>query len=173
MPVFDASFVPLPNCGRSLFHHCCSLFQPITAAALLSPLTQAQAWGAWWALTLYARYVRCLAAKRPFRTQAWSRLPVGPPRLRAAPLEPLIKVLLPLMGVLGGEGVRLGQVAGELAAKAAVCGRPSVGSLVLRVHTFAFRTQCPPMQSSGWATSRTGAAAKGQQLAPACFANAG
>ncbi|PRW44434.1 Transmembrane 45B [Chlorella sorokiniana] len=59
------------------------------------------AWGAWWALMLYARYVRCLAAKRPFRTQAWSRLPVGPPRLRAAPLEPLVKVVLPLLGVLG------------------------------------------------------------------------
>lgn len=79
-------------------------FQP--SLPLPHPLTQAQAWGAWWALTLYARYVRCLAAKRPFRTQAWSRLPVGPPRLRAAPLEPLIKVLLPLMGVLGGEGVQ-------------------------------------------------------------------
>lgn len=63
-----------------------------------------QAWGAWWALTLYARYVRCLAAKRPFCTQAWSRLPFGTQRLRDVPFEPFVKVLLPLFGVLGGAG---------------------------------------------------------------------
>ncbi len=74
-----------------------------------SATRQLQAWGAWWALTLYARYVRCLASKRPFRTQAWARLPFGPPRLRSMPLEPFIKVLLPLMGVLGGEETGRGQ----------------------------------------------------------------
>ena len=85
---------------------CDLLLRPLPAAAQLAappPPCPPQAWGAWWALTLYARYVRCLASKRPFRARGWARLPVGPACLRAAPLEAIVKVVLPLVGVLGGE----------------------------------------------------------------------
>lgn len=60
-----------------------------------------QVWGAWWALTTFARYLSCLERKQPFRTHGWQRLPVGPSRLRGAPLEPLVKLVLPLVGILG------------------------------------------------------------------------
>ena len=58
-------------------------------------------WGLWWAVTVYTHYIRALAAKLPFRTRGWQAVPWGPPRLRALPLEPLVKLTLPLIGALG------------------------------------------------------------------------
>lgn len=59
------------------------------------------AWGAWWCLCLFSTYVGCLASKRPFVTRGWWGLPCSPARLRGLPLEPLVKVALPLVGILG------------------------------------------------------------------------
>jgi hypothetical protein len=60
-----------------------------------------QVWGLWWAVTVYTHYIRALAAKLPFRARGWQAVPWGPPRLRALPLEPLVKLTLPLIGALG------------------------------------------------------------------------
>ena len=48
-----------------------------------------------------AALLRALAERRPFRARAWHPLPCGPRRLRALPLEPFIKLLLPAAGILG------------------------------------------------------------------------
>jgi hypothetical protein len=58
-------------------------------------------WGFWWALATFTHYVQCLAAKKRFRTRGWRMLPFGPRRLRRLPLEPLVKLALPLVGILG------------------------------------------------------------------------
>jgi hypothetical protein len=60
-----------------------------------------QVWGFWWAVATYIRYMQCVAARRPFRTRGWQPLPFGPAGLRRAPLEPLVKLTLPFVGILG------------------------------------------------------------------------
>lgn len=45
--------------------------------------------------------MRCLAAGRPFRTRGWQAAPFGPAAVRALPLEPLVKLTLPFVGILG------------------------------------------------------------------------
>ncbi|EFN55136.1 hypothetical protein CHLNCDRAFT_134206 [Chlorella variabilis] len=58
-------------------------------------------WGLWWAITTYAHYMQCLAARRGFRARGWQLLPFGLRRLRRLPLEPFVKLCLPLVGILG------------------------------------------------------------------------
>ena len=58
-------------------------------------------WGLWWAVTTYNHYIKCLALKRPFQTRGWRQVPFGPQRLREVPLEPFVKICLPLVGILG------------------------------------------------------------------------
>lgn len=64
------------------------------------PLTL-QLWGAWWATTLFWTYLSSAANRRPFISRPWHKLPWGPKSLQALPLEPILKVALPLMGILG------------------------------------------------------------------------
>jgi hypothetical protein len=64
-------------------------------------LAVAQVWGSWWLVATYWNYVRCAAARRPFVSRPWYRLWFGPAALRRFPLEPLVKVVLPLCGALG------------------------------------------------------------------------
>jgi hypothetical protein len=67
------------------------------APALLRLL---QFWGLWWAVATFTHYTRSLAAKKQFRTRGWQLLPFGPRRLRQMPLEPFVKLVLPLAGIL-------------------------------------------------------------------------
>ncbi|KAI3428720.1 hypothetical protein D9Q98_007544 [Chlorella vulgaris] len=57
-------------------------------------------WGLWWAVATFTHYTRSLAAKKQFRTRGWQLLPFGPRRLRQMPLEPFVKLVLPLAGIL-------------------------------------------------------------------------
>eukprot|EP00887_Chlorella_sp_A99_P002855 scaffold6.g2855.t1 len=59
------------------------------------------AWGAWWVLSVFGAFLRSRAHRQPFRSRTWYALPLGPSWLRRFPLEPLLKVVLPLIGVLG------------------------------------------------------------------------
>lgn len=58
-------------------------------------------WGLWWAILTYSHYFQCLASNRRFQTRGWQLLPFGPLRLRSVPLEPFVKLVLPVVGILG------------------------------------------------------------------------
>lgn len=60
-----------------------------------------QLWGTYWAVCTIAALLQALAERRAFRTRAWHPFPCGPARLRALPLEPCVKLLLPAAGILG------------------------------------------------------------------------
>ncbi|PSC75597.1 Transmembrane 45B [Micractinium conductrix] len=59
------------------------------------------AWGLWWTVCTFGTYLQSLAARRPFRTAGWQRLPWGARALRNAPMEPFVKLILPVAGILG------------------------------------------------------------------------
>ena len=57
--------------------------------------------GTWWALSVFILFLRSRIARRPFLSRVWYCIPGGPSWLRSAPIEPLMKVALPLVGILG------------------------------------------------------------------------
>lgn len=84
--------------ARSLLRSAARCRLPAVFPPLAPPL---QVWGLWWAITTYAHYMQCLAARRGFRARGWQLLPFGLRRLRRLPLEPFVKLCLPLVGILG------------------------------------------------------------------------
>lgn len=94
-----------PRCLTHWSHSFAGITSPLKPRPSLHPAPThppcCQAWGAWWALTTFAHYLDSLAARRPFRSTGWNLLPWGSSRLRALPFEPLVKVALPLAGILG------------------------------------------------------------------------
>lgn len=57
--------------------------------------------GLWWMFSLYSEFLRCTLRRRPFASRTWYYLPVGSKAVRRLPLEPLLKMLLPFLGILG------------------------------------------------------------------------
>jgi hypothetical protein len=60
-----------------------------------------QVWGAWWLVALCDTYLTALALNRPFSSRPWYHAFFGPTWLRRIPLEPVLKVILPSIGILG------------------------------------------------------------------------
>jgi hypothetical protein len=58
-------------------------------------------WGVWWLVALFDTFLTTMAFKHKFSSKAWYHAFFGPVWLRRIPLEPLIKIFLPFMGILG------------------------------------------------------------------------
>lgn len=58
-------------------------------------------WGVWWMIATFNTYLRCASARKGFVSRPWYLAFFGPTWLRTIPLEPLIKVILPSIGILG------------------------------------------------------------------------
>lgn len=71
----------------------CCITAPFTAAL--------QIWGVWWLIASFHTYISAMARRRGFKSRSWYPVFFGPEWLRRAPLEPIIKVILPSFGILG------------------------------------------------------------------------
>lgn len=58
-------------------------------------------WGTWWLVATFHFYIQAAAARRGFASRAWYPVFFGPGWLRRVPLEPLIKIILPFIGING------------------------------------------------------------------------
>ncbi|KAL6780227.1 hypothetical protein ACKKBF_B13955 [Auxenochlorella protothecoides x Auxenochlorella symbiontica] len=58
-------------------------------------------WGVWWMLATFYEHLASAAGGPPFRSRGWHRLFFGTARARRFPVEPFVKIVLPLFGILG------------------------------------------------------------------------
>lgn len=58
-------------------------------------------WGIYWVLATFHAYLQTAAARRSFFPRAWYLCPWGTSWMRQLPLEPIIKIVLPCIGILG------------------------------------------------------------------------
>ena len=58
-------------------------------------------WGVYWLLATFHAYLQASALRRQFSPRSWYLCPWGTAWLRAFPLEPVIKIVLPSIGILG------------------------------------------------------------------------
>ncbi|GAB4813862.1 hypothetical protein N2152v2_000908 [Parachlorella kessleri] len=58
-------------------------------------------WGTWWMVAGFQFYLVSLANKQSFKSRSWYRWPWAPRVIQQLPLEPIVKVVLPSLGILG------------------------------------------------------------------------
>lgn len=72
-----------------------ALFQP--ARSTLS----SQIWGVWWTIATFYEHLSAQAGGKGFRSRPWHPVFFGSARVRRLPLEPIFKIVLPAIGILG------------------------------------------------------------------------